>query len=132
VTVTLREELPIPPFSDQGPQGEVRGVRVRQEVWQSLLSMLRVYAYAASLSNGEMAVTETAPHAASLEHKDHTLVLSFDVRSGKGSCHFPGSAQAPGDFEILEDGLLRFAGVEKQLDEAAIDWVEQLTRAAVG
>ncbi len=132
MTVTLREELPIPPSSDQGPQGEVRGVRVRQEVWQSLLSMLRVYAYAASMSNGEMVVTETAPYAASLEHKGHTLVLSFDVRSGKGSCRPPGPAQVPGDFEILEDGRLRFAGVEKQLDEAAIDWVEQLIRAAVG
>ena len=93
--------------------------------------MLRVYAYAASMANGEIVVTETAPYAASLEHKGHTLVLSFDVRSGKGAAVQPGVGAGPRGFEILEDGRLRFAGVEKQLDEAAIDWVEQLTRGRI-
>ncbi len=125
MTVTLREQLPIPPPFDQDDQD----ARVRREVWHSLLSMLRVYAYAASLSHGEILVIETAPHRALLEHKGHTLVLAFDVRSGKGSCHQPGSKKVPGGFEILADGRLRFAGIEKQLDEAAIDWVEQLTGA---
>jgi hypothetical protein len=64
-----------------------------------------------------------------LEHKGHTLVLGFDVRSGQGSCLLPGSKKVEGGFEILADGRLRFAGIEKQLDEAALDWVEQLTGA---
>ena len=135
--MTLHEELPVPSFSDQRLDGEVgldgevagvRGVDVRREVWQSLLSMLRVYAYAASLSHGEIIVTETGPYAASLEHKGHTLMLSFDLSSGKGGCRQPGSKQLSGAFEILEDGSLRVSGLETQLDVAAIDWVEQLTR----
>jgi hypothetical protein len=140
--MTLHEELPVPPFSDQRLDGEVgldgevagvRGVDVRREVWQSLLSMLRVYAYAASLSHGEIIVTETGPYAASLEHTGHTLMLSFDLSSGKGGsgeggCRQPGSKQLSGVFEILEDGSLRVSGLETQLDVAAIDWVEQLTR----
>ena len=142
MTMTLHEELPVPPFSDQRLDGEVgldgevagvRGVDVRREVWQSLLSMLRVYAYAASLSHGEIIVTETGPYAASLEQKGHTLMLSFDLWSGKGGsgkegCRQPGSKHLSGVFEILEDGSLRVSGLETQLDVAAIDWVEQLTR----
>jgi hypothetical protein len=122
VTVTLRKQPPIPPPLDQD-------ARVRREVWQSLLSMLRVYAYATSLSHGEILVIETSPDRALLEHKGHTLVLGFDVRSGQGSCLLPGSKKVEGGFEILADGRLRFAGIEKQLDEAALDWVEQLTGA---
>jgi hypothetical protein len=108
---------------------------VRQEIWQSLLSMLRVYAYAAGLSQGEITVTEHAPHAALLEHKGRSLVLTLNPLSGKGSCLQPSAQNIPGDidageFEILGDGRLRAAGIERQLDEAAIDWVERLTRVA--
>jgi hypothetical protein len=91
--------------------------------------MLRVYAYAASLSHGEIVVIETAPYTALLEHRGHTLVLSLDPGSGQGRWHLAGAKDSEG-FEILDDGRLRRAGVERELDEAAIEWVEELTRAA--
>jgi hypothetical protein len=130
VTVMLKEQPAAFSSSD-------RALRVRQEVWQSLISMLRVYAHAASLNRGEVTVIETTPHSALLEHKDHALLLSFDARNGEGSFHPPTShspklKKLPGGFTILEDGALRVAGEETQLDEAAIGWVEQLIRAAAG
>jgi hypothetical protein len=123
VTVALREQRSVPPPG-------AAGVAVRREVWQSLLSMLRVYAYAASLRHGEIAVIESAPQTALLEHQGRILALSFDLNSGKGSWQLPGAKKTSGSFEILDDGRLHRAGVEKQLDEAAIDWVEELTHAA--
>jgi hypothetical protein len=37
-----------------------------------------------------------------------------------------------GTFTLLADGRLDFDGEEKQLDSAAIEWVEDLTRPAGG
>ena len=101
-------------------------VRVRWEIWESFVAMLRVYANAASIDRGEFTVT--ALHAAAcVTHEDNVLRLSFDPLNGEATWRFSEEGlRRQGSFRILESGALSFDGQEKQLDEAAIDWIEAL------
>ena len=58
-------------------------VQVRRHVWESLVSMLRVYAHAASLNGKEYAVT-SGPEEAWVKHGDCTFHLSFHPDTGEG------------------------------------------------
>jgi hypothetical protein len=114
------------------PGAELDASLVRAELWRSLVSMLRVYAHAASFNHGEHIVTETTPASVSLEHKNAALHLIFDPGSGNATWMLEqhGGAATARVFRLLEVGLIEFDGEEKELDRAAIDWVEELTRAA--
>jgi len=102
-------------------------VRVRWEVWESLVSMLRVYATAASLGRGEFTVTSAAD-AAWVRHKGNTLGLCFSAADGLASWRMtaPGGQERQASFQILPSGALISGGKEKELDEAALEWIEEL------
>ena len=107
---------------------------VRREVWRSLVSMLRVYAHAASLSYGEHIVTETGADVVTLAHQDATLEINFHPGSGMAAwiLRRPGSAETAGLFTLSHAGAIEFDGKEKELDQVAIEWVQQLTHAGAG
>ena len=68
-------------MSSQGVNCEVQ---VRRQVWESLASMLRVYAHAASLNAvDEYLVTNTSEEA-SVKHRDSALHLRFTPETGEG------------------------------------------------
>ena len=104
-------------------------VQVRRHDWESLVSMLRVYAHAASLNGKEYMVTSAAEDAC-VKHGDCTLQLSFHPDTGEGVwriCH--PEREELGEFRIEEDGTLTFPAGPKPLDIAAIDWMELLVHA---
>ncbi|HEV2272909.1 MAG TPA: hypothetical protein VGR96_02015 [Acidobacteriaceae bacterium] len=105
--------------------------QIRAEIWDSLLSMLRVYAYAASVNHGEFRLTFVPSGGLRIEHEQLTLLLSLDTASGAGSWRLAEAAiERSGDLRIQDDGRLLVDGTEKALDQAAIEWIECLTKAA--
>jgi hypothetical protein len=94
----------------------------RREIWESLVSMLRVYANAASLGGRAYLVT-SASDQAWVKHEGHVLDVCFRGKNGTWRL-----GQTQGEFAIEEDGTLMFPGGEKALDEAAIEWIESITQ----
>lgn len=101
--------------------------RVREEVWESLISMLRVYASAASMGRGEFTVSSAAD-AAWVRHQGNTLGLTFSAADGLASWRMtaPGGQERRASFQILPSGALISEGEEKELDQAALEWIEEL------
>jgi hypothetical protein len=88
-------------------------VDVRSHVWESLVSMLRVYAHAAG-------------------HGDSALMLRFSPDSGEGDwCVTHPEREECGAFRIDEHGTLTFPAGPKEIDQAAIDWIGYLGRDKV-
>ena len=106
---------------------------IREELWRSLVSMLRVYASAATLSRGKCQVTEITPGVVLLQSADAELELRFQSATGLGSWTIQPEKglQGNGNFVLSEAGTLQMNSTEKELDQAAIEWVEDLTRRAV-
>jgi hypothetical protein len=101
-------------------------VLVREQVWESLVSMLRVYAHAASLNGTEYVVNSHADEA-HVKHQDSLLTLHFDPDSGEAVWRITQPEREEwGAFHIQEDGALHFPAGPKALDAAAIEWIEQL------
>jgi hypothetical protein len=96
---------------------------VRHQVWDSLVSMIQVYARAASLNGNEYAVTSSSTTAV-VKCRDHELELSFSADSGAASWQL--TQQDHGTFHIDDNGILMFPEGPKELDTAAIDWIDQL------
>jgi hypothetical protein len=106
-------------------------VEVRSHVWESLVSMLRVYAHAASL-NGNAHVVTGGSNEARVEHEDSSLILHFSPDTGEGNwCVTHPEREECGVFRIEEDGTLTFPIGPKELDTAVIDWLDHLGRGKV-
>ena len=101
---------------------------VRRQVWHSLVSMLQVYAHAASLNGKPFAVTSSDSTAA-VRYEDASLSISFAVPTGYATWRSirPGREEH-GSFEIDEHGALNFPLGPKELDAAAIDWMDHLAQ----
>ena len=111
-------------MSDEGVDCKVQ---VRGHVWDSLVSMLRVYAHGASLNAGDEYVVTNTPDEASVKHRDSALNLRFNPENGDGSwCILQPGREAFGEFRIEADGTLNFPAGSKPLDAAAIEWIEHL------
>ncbi len=111
-----------------GTCGEISfEARVRREVWESLVSMLHVYASAASMGRGEFAVT-SASDAPWVRHNGRTLGLRFNAADGLASWRMTaaGGQERRASFQILPTGALISGGEEKELDQAALEWIEEL------
>jgi hypothetical protein len=106
-------------------------VEVRRQIWHSLVSMLQVYAHAASL-NGKAWDVVSGERSAQLNHGSCTLEVSYSADSGAGIWSLTRQQQEirNGHFQIEADGILSFPGGPKELDAAAIDWVELLAQAS--
>ena len=117
-------------MNDATEDGVPYPTQVRQHVWESLVSMLRVYSHAASLNGKELVVTGISDEA---WVKCHGCVLGLCFRPETGEATWrvtqPGQ-ETWGEFRIDEDGTLHFPTGPKPLDTAAIDGVEHLVRAA--
>jgi hypothetical protein len=106
-------------------------VEVRQHVWESLVSMLRAYAHAASLNGKEHEVTSGA-NEAWVKHQDSALSIRFSPDTGEGDwCVTHPEREECGAFRIEEDGTLTFPIGPKELDTAVIDWLDHLGRGKV-
>ena len=104
---------------------------VRPHVWESLVSMLRVYAHAASLNGGPYTVTNSA-NEATVKHEDSVLNISFGADTGEGNwCVTHPEREECGAFRIDEHGELTFPAGAKEIDQAAIDWIGYLGRDKV-
>jgi hypothetical protein len=106
-------------------------VEVRHHVWESLVSMLRVYAHAASLHGNAYEVAAGA-ESARVKHQESALNLKFSTETGEGDwCVTHPEREECGAFRIEEDGKLTFPVGPKELDAAAIDWLDHLGRGKV-
>jgi hypothetical protein len=106
-------------------------VDVRLQVWESLVSMILVYAHAASL-NGNAYVVTTGSGEVWVKHQDSTLSLRFSPDTGEGNwCVTHPEREECGAFRIEEDGSLTLPGGPKEIDQAAIDWIGFLGRDKV-
>jgi hypothetical protein len=106
------------------------GVQVRRQVWDSLTSMLRVYAHAAGLNAGDEYLVTSTSEEAWVKHRDSALNLRFSAETGEGCWRIiqPGREEW-GEFRIEADGTLNFPAGPKPLDAAAIEWIEHLGHA---
>jgi hypothetical protein len=115
--------------SDVTDGGVPYPTQVRQQVWESLVSMLRVYAHAASLNGKELVVTGISDEAW-VKCRGCVLSLYFSPETGEATWRVTQPEQETwGEFRIEEDGTLNFPAGPKPLDTAAIDWVEHVVRA---
>jgi hypothetical protein len=103
-------------------------VEVRRQVWHSLVSMLQVYAHAAGL-NGKPFAVSCSEHSAQVRHEDASLTLSMSPETGAATWQIvrPGREEE-GNFQIDEHGVLRFPVCPKELDTAAMDWMDMLAQ----
>jgi hypothetical protein len=105
-------------------------VQVRGHVWDSLVSMVRVYANAASLNAGDEYLVTNSPEEISVKHRDSALNLRFNPETGEGCWRIIQPVREEfGEFRIEADGTLNFPAGSKPLDAAAIEWIEHLTHA---
>ena len=103
------------------------GVQVRRQVWDSLTSMLRVYAHAAGLNAGDEYLVTSSSEEASVKHRDSALNLRFNPETGIGCwCIVQPGREEFGEFRIESDGTLNFPAGSKPLDAAVIEWIEHL------
>ena len=106
-------------------------VDVRHHVWESLVSMLRVYSHAASLHGSAYEVTAGA-ESAWVKHQESALSIQFSPDTGEGNwCVKHPEREECGAFRIEEDGTLTFPIGPKELDTAVIDWLDHLVRGKV-
>jgi hypothetical protein len=104
--------------------------QVRGHVWESLVSMMQVYAHAASLNGKEYVVTSDSGKI-SVKHEANVLTISFRPDTGDASWVVTRpSCEEMGEFRIDEHGTLVFPAGPKALDTAAIDWIALLEHAA--
>ena len=107
--------------------GEDCEVQVRRQVWDSLTSMLRVYAHAAGLNGGDEYLVTSTLEEASVKHRDLALNLRFNPETGEGCWRVTQPVREQfGEFRIEADGTLNFPAGPKPLDAAAIEWIEHL------
>jgi hypothetical protein len=113
-------------------------VSVRRQVWESLVSMVRVYAHAASL-NGVACDVTISTEAAVVTRKSGTLTIQCSEETGEGSWRLvhlvpaltgSGECEEWGEFHIDEHGVLMFPAGPKELDTAAIDWIDHLVHVS--
>jgi hypothetical protein len=101
-------------------------IHVRSQIWESLVTMLRVYAHAAGLNGKEYVVTSGSDQAW-VKHGDCLLRVCFRSEDGAATWRITKQErETQGEFQIEEDGTLVFPDGAKALDAAAIDWIEQL------
>lgn len=101
---------------------------LREEVWLSLVSVLRSYAALALVKDGiGITVSAAGPCEAILssERAQFTIALEPDGR-GRAVIATENRVTSESSFEIEEDGTLTRDGVTTELDLAAIEWVEML------
>jgi hypothetical protein len=104
---------------------------VRSHVWESLVSMLQVYAHAAGL-NGNPYLVTTCSNDASVKHEESVLSLHFSPDTGEGNWTVTHPEREEcGAFRIDEHGSLTEPAGPKEIDQAAIDWIGFLGRGQV-
>jgi hypothetical protein len=105
-------------------------VSVHRQVWESLVSMVRVYAHAAGLNGVVCDVTASAEEAV-VTRKGATLTIRCSDETGAGCWRLVhGECEEWGEFHIDEHGALMFPAGPKELDTAAIDWIDHLVHVS--
>jgi hypothetical protein len=113
-------------------------VSVRRQVWESLVSMVRVYAHAASL-NGVACDVSFSAETAVVTRLGATLTIQCFEETGAGSWRLvhsvatstgSGECEEWGEFHIDDHGVLMFPAGPKELDTAAIDWIDHVVHVS--
>jgi hypothetical protein len=97
--------------------------------------MVRVYAHAAALNGVACDVTVSADEAV-VTRKGGTLTIRCSEETGEGSWRLihlvtgSGECEEWGEFHIDEHGVLVFPAGPKELDTAAIDWIDHLVHVS--
>ena len=77
-------------------------------------------------------IVTSGPNQARVKHEDSALSLHFSPDTGEGNwCVTHPEREECGAFRIEEDGTLTFPIGPKELDAAAIDWLDHLGRGKV-
>lgn len=107
------------------PEDLISTVKVRKEIWRSLIATFRVYASLEALGHGNVArIRETGRDGLTIELNNRKLVLAMDVKNGRGEWDMESSA---GEFTLSDSGVLMIGSEPKELDAAAIEWLERLS-----
>lgn len=111
--------------SDSQPAAHcISAADIRRQVWRSVISMVRVYASLESIRMREpIHLTETTMHSAAVEIGSVRLELIINLESGWGGWRLAGEA---GEFAISDSGLLLVDREQKELDIAAMEWLDKL------
>ena len=103
---------------------------VRRQIWESLVGMLRVYAHAAGL-HGKPCVVTGGADVALVNCAGCTLAITFSADNGEATWRLThDDCEESGEFRIDEHGALIFPVGPKELDTAALDWIEQIQHVA--
>ena len=103
-------------------------IEVPRQVWHSLVSMLRVYAHAATLNGKAYAVTAHADNIAVVIYGECSLQIALSPETGAATWSLTQpEGEDSGSFEIDGEGMLHFPAGVKELDTAAMDWMDQLS-----
>jgi hypothetical protein len=98
-------------------------IRVRSEIWESFVSLLRSYAAAA----GPNFTVERLSDFAQVKHEGRILSFCFDPSTGKAVWREARpDMELSGNFQINQDGTLQVGGKAEPVDMAVIDWIAQL------
>ncbi|MGC2398542.1 MAG: hypothetical protein WA510_02100 [Acidobacteriaceae bacterium] len=109
-------------MSDSGPE-VLFEVRVRWEIWESFVSLLRSYA---ALAGADYTVQNFSDWAM-VEHNGRTVRFCFDPLTGEAVWRKVQSEfESWGSFHINDDGTLQFDDGSRNLDMSVIDWIEWL------
>ena len=99
----------------------------RAEIWESFVSLLRCYAAAASVPGSEYRVINE-DGVTLVEFEQRVLAFHFEPGSGEATWQLSErGTESRGAFHMHEDSTLEFADEAKELDIAAIDFIEQLS-----
>ncbi len=96
--------------------------QVHVELWVSLASLLRSYTAAHGLNKSRQATVELGEERITVRHGDSWLDLK---RSGAG-VHWQRDDGRSGTLQMTEDGRLRSAEGEEEMDLVAEAWAREL------
>ena len=101
------------------------------ELWLSFASLLRSYAAAAGLSGGPAAEAAIAGESVTITCGAARLQIVCDPVTGAGNWQLRSGAQVvtEGRFDLLPEGRIALDGSTLDLDHAAIDLVQQLSKS---
>jgi hypothetical protein len=107
-------------------------VRESLELWQSLISMVKVYAANPSLGSERVVVNEASLNQTRVMCGVATLRLSLDFTDRIGEWQLEPSRELgdAGSFQLLPNGSVKWNKEEQQFDHAAIEWIGWVTRRA--
>jgi hypothetical protein len=101
------------------------------ELWRSVVSLLRSYAAAASLSGTTHGVLVLTENLLNIVAVSSILKVEYFPTLKRGVWSVSGHGeQKLGNFELEADGTIIIDGTQVEMDHAVIQWIADLTHSA--